>query len=256
MVAGPPDWHDRSSYDALLGQDCSGWAWEWLRRDPGYRQSAIGQLLAPGAKSSIDPGAARWGLHCYEDPDAGAGDARPLWRKDHLPGVISVSAKPGAGPDCFDVGRFGDLATMVASDCGIEHWLIADAQRTLRLDVTSGSLLRGPVQLAVSLEGFPGLDSKMAALARMVEFWRTGSFHCKGDVSKARAVRLARMLRIHDAVAAGATQRDIAEALFDPSVRQCRWRIERPTVRLQVQRLVRSARIMMAGGHRNVLGGY
>lgn len=249
----PADWRDRSAYDALLGQDRSGWAWEWLRRDPTYQRSAMRRLAASRTGPASNAGSVRWGLHRFEDPSVGAAGARPLWNASLLPGVVMLAASPGAGPDSFDLERFWDLATMAAGAGGGEHWLIADGRRSLRLDVTSGTLLKGPVNLTCSLAGFLSVEARIVGLEQFVELWRTGQLPRIGDLTRARAARLARLLRVRDALAAGATQRDIAEALFDPSVRHARWRIELPTVRLQVQRLVRSARTMMAGGYRGIL---
>ena len=62
------------------------------------------------------------------------------------------------------------------------------------------------------------------------------------------------MLRVHDALAAGANQREIAEELFGPAARAPRWRSEASTIRSQVQRLVRGARSMMDDGYRLLLG--
>ena len=31
-----PDWRDEAQYRHLLDVDRPGWAWEWLRRKPGY----------------------------------------------------------------------------------------------------------------------------------------------------------------------------------------------------------------------------
>lgn len=249
----PADWRDRSAYDALLGQDRSGWAWEWLRRDPAYRRPAMRRLAAFGTSPVSDAGAARWGLHRFEDPRKGAAGARPIWKAQLLPRVVMLAASPATGPDSFDLERFRDLATLAAGECGGEHWLIADGRRSLRLDVTSGTLLRGPVHLTCSLAGFRSLEAKIGGLEQFLELWRTGQLRRRGELTRARAARLARSLRVRDALAAGATQRDIAEALFDPSVRHTRWRIEQPTVRLQVQRLVRSARTMVAGGYQHIL---
>lgn len=63
------------------------------------------------------------------------------------------------------------------------------------------------------------------------------------------------MLRAHDALAAGASQREIAAVLLDEEALAPRWRVEAPSLRSKVQRLVRSARAMADGGYRLILGG-
>ena len=61
------------------------------------------------------------------------------------------------------------------------------------------------------------------------------------------------LLRAHDALAAGADQRDIAEALLSREAAQPKWRVGAPSLRSRAQRLVRGARLMAAGGYRELL---
>jgi hypothetical protein len=63
------------------------------------------------------------------------------------------------------------------------------------------------------------------------------------------------LLRTWDGLAAGADQRQLAEVLLSRSAGGPRWRAREPSVRSQVQRLVRSARAFAAGGYRVLLAG-
>lgn len=67
------DWRDPTNYKSLLTLDRSGWAWNWLRRNPDYI-ARTSQLLArrrleqPGTRLRVittsDAEEARdWGLH-------------------------------------------------------------------------------------------------------------------------------------------------------------------------------------------------
>lgn len=62
------------------------------------------------------------------------------------------------------------------------------------------------------------------------------------------------MLRTWYALAGGADQREIAEALLGRSAGEPRWRSREPSLRSQAQRLVRSARVLASGGYRELLG--
>jgi hypothetical protein len=55
------------------------------------------------------------------------------------------------------------------------------------------------------------------------------------------------LLRAFDALAAGASQRDIAQILLSASAGLPSWRVMSPSLRSQAQRLTRSARTMAAG---------
>jgi hypothetical protein len=59
-MTGPLDWHSRSFYDGLPGLRKAGWAWEFLRRNPGYRAD-FADADAP-AEAVPCARARRWGL--------------------------------------------------------------------------------------------------------------------------------------------------------------------------------------------------
>jgi hypothetical protein len=61
------------------------------------------------------------------------------------------------------------------------------------------------------------------------------------------------MLRAHDGLLAGASQRDIARVLLSRTAGEPRWRSRESSVRAQAQRLVRSARQISAGAYRLLL---
>ena len=60
-------------------------------------------------------------------------------------------------------------------------------------------------------------------------------------------------LSAHDALAAGADQREIAAVLLSIDAAEPRWRNRSPSLRSQVQRLVRGARRMGSGGYVELL---
>lgn len=61
-----------AAHDELVGLDRSGWAWEWLRRNPSYRVGAMkaaqpatsaGLIDLTGVEEATTQFAACWGLH-------------------------------------------------------------------------------------------------------------------------------------------------------------------------------------------------
>lgn len=253
--ASRPDWCDGGAYAGLAGLEPAALAWEWLRRDGGYRAAARVARGAAGSRSPVgvvQPGAAAWGLHAFEDPDRPAGDARPVWRAAWLPRVLPAAAlREGAGVDLFELERFAGLATLVRGRDGAEHLLLADGRASLRLDVTAGTLLAGPVRLAYHLAGLASARPPLDTLEGLLWLARHG--HLPRPRHGGRQRRLVLLLRTADALAAGASQREIAEVFVSPAVRAARWRTEAPSLRSQAQRLVRGARAMSAGGYRALL---
>ncbi len=235
-------------------------AWEWLRRREDYREAARRSLLpasSAGEPFSVldeQPGAARWALHRFEDPERAAPRARPVWRADAHRLVLRASADCDCDPlDAFRLKRLGNLATVVRAGSGAEHLLLSDGSRSLRLDVEGGSLLQGPVRLRYHLAGIETAEAPLLVLRRLLGLWRSGTFPNALYPPEARRERLVLILRAHDGIASGATQREIAAELLDREARSGRWRIAAPEVRSRVQRLVRAARKMAGGGYLSLL---
>ena len=254
--ARTPDWRDAEAYALLLEADRSIFGWEWLRRDPSYREAAERALeAARGRRLPGKPeGPQHWGLHAFEPPHLTVPDARPVWRADIHPYVLKVHAdRPLEGADSFELPRLRVSSTMVTSPDRQEHLLISDGLRTIRFDVLAGSLKGGPVQLRYLLAGFASAERPLLTLRRLLALRRTGRFSEALHPAQPRARRFVLMLRAHDAMATGATQREIAAKLLSAEAEEARWRVSAPTVRSRVQRLVRNARAMAAGGYVSLL---
>lgn len=247
------DWRDAAAYAPLLKADRSVFAWEWLRRDPAYRAAAE---RAEGGPSGWAGGElpARWGLHAFEAPHLAAPAARPMWCANIHPYVLEAEAAPAMDAcDVFELERLRGSTTLITAAGDREHLLISDGLRAIRLDVLSGSLRRGPVALHYRLSGFRSAERPLLTLRRLLALWRTGRFAAGVDAAEARAGRFVLMLRAWDALASGATQREIAAELLSPEAREARWRVDQSTVRSRVQRLVRNARATAAGGYVSLL---
>ena len=249
------DWRNAAAYAPLLKADRSVFAWEWLRRDPGYRAAAEqAREGASGSPADALFDAARWGLHAFEAPHLGASAARPVWRAEVHPYVLEADAALPADPcDSFELGRVHAITKLVTTPDGRERLLISDGFRTIRLDLLSGSSRQGPVSLQYRLSGFASAEQPLLTLRRLLALWRTGQFSAGLHPVEARAGRFVLMLRAHDALASGATQREIAAELLSAEASEARWRVSAPTVRSRVQRLVRNARAMAAGGYVSLL---
>ena len=228
------DWRDPAAYTALHGCGRPVFAWEWLRRSPAYRAAC--HMYDNAALRSCD--AAHFGLHRFEAPGLGFLEARPIWRADADPFVLIADA--GGGDDVFDIARFGTLATCHIDKSG-EHWLLSDGYRHLRLDIVRGTLRNRPVHLNFHVQGLTHLIPAISSLTRLVALDRTGRLVPALFPAERRAHRWALVMRTYDALVSGASQRSIAEVLFNLDVLP-RWRIEAPSYRRRVQRLVAAAR--------------
>jgi hypothetical protein len=245
------DWRDAAAYAPLLGADRSLFAWEWLRRDPRYIEAAAGAVSTNGRRSAS--AAAGFGLVEFEPPHLTVPDARPLWISRVHPYVLPVMRGRASGPrDRFDLERFRTIAKVAASEEG-GHLLLSDGLHTLRLDGPPGTFRGPPVCLRYLLEGLQAAESPLLTLRRFLVLCRRGRFSRALHPHEPRARRWILMLRAYDALAAGARQREIAEALLGRSTGEPLWRSREPSLRSQVQRLVRSARTLAGGDYRMLL---
>ena len=251
-TANLPHWRDEAAYAPLLDADRFFFAWEWLRRDPQYLAAAE-EALSSGPRDSDNAGARRFGLVAFEAPQLGVPDARPIWRSDIHPFV--VMAEPGktdAAVDALAWGRFSTITRVIAIE-DAEHLLLSDGLRAIRLDGPPGAFSSEPFCLRYAIEGLASAEPPLLTLRRFLVLFRMGHFSRSLHPREVRARRWIMMLRAHDALVAGADQRQIASELFSGSVAEPCWRSREPSVRSRVQRLVRSARRFALGGYRLLL---
>lgn len=231
MPAGRPraDWRDPSAYEWL--DDCGrhAFAWEWLRRQPDYQVAEEGEgTIAPV-----------FGLRNCPAFEADARAARPIWTAAVDPFLLISTARTCPSDECnFDIARVREHCTMATSADG-EHWLFGTAACPLRLDVSSGSLCDGPVALTVHIERLD--TAAIVALSRLIALARAGRWRRSHFPAERRAKRWSQVLRVHDALLDGASQRDIADALFGiESI--ANWRVNAAPWRRRSQRLVEATR--------------
>ena len=194
-----------------------------------------------------------WGLHAFEPPHLAVPDARPVWCAKAYPYVLTVDAIQSDGENAFDLQRVVAVSPVLVAARRREHLLLSDGHRAIRLDVQGASLAKGPVQLRYRLAGLSLAEAPLLTLRRFLAFVRSGRFSRTLYRPEARARRLVLMLRAHDALRSGATQREIAAELLSGEARADRWRVNAPALRSQVQRLVRDCRFMAEGGYASLL---
>lgn len=155
-------------------------------------------------------------------------------------------------PDALDLRALGVEAHVVRRRTG-EALLLRQGLRTLRLDARTGTFLDGAVRLRYSIEGIRNLGHQLLTLRRLVALRRLGRLPSSLYPIERRVDRWILVLRVLDAVSAGASQKQMAEALFGPARVLSDWRSNSDYLRLRVQRLVRTGTALVGGGYRSVL---
>jgi len=185
------------------------------------------------------------------------GAARIFFRAEVDPHVVLMEAEPALADDpvAVDFGAIGgDLFVQPTADGG-ERVLLRRDGLHLRVDLTAGTVLEGPVRPRVVLPGLWGIGPQLLTLKRLGVLARGSKLPPSLKPREKRAGRWARMLQALDGVISGGSHRDIAVAIFGTETVQSDWRGASDHLRLKVQRLVREARRLANGGFRAILKG-
>ena len=170
--------------------------------------------------------------------------------------MLEVRVTPAAGsdPEAIDLARLLRWATIVRGG-GREHVALSDGWHHIRLDVVDGSLVEeGPARLEYLLSGMTRVDAHILTLRRMLELWRTGRFSPRLHPPEPGLARRLEALRVGDAVAAGASYREMAGALYGEDLVRSEWRARSDFLLSRVRRRAEEAARMAAGGWRALLG--
>lgn len=190
-----------------------------------------------------------------ERPEVEAPDARIIWRADIDPSTLEACAHPvdKRDRDAVDAQMLSPWLTSVRDAAG-EHVVLSDGWRRIRIDITGGSLSAGgPVVLRYRLQGHASAQPKLLPLRRLVDLCRHRRFSVSLYPRDRRIDRWVALLRTRDAVADGASQRDILRVFFDeeatPGLENGRTR----SLQSRVRRLVAEAGRLAGGGYRTLL---
>lgn len=223
---------------------------------PGTRGRAAPR--AASGPSRACPSSIRFngGFIFAEHPGIAAPEARIIWQAELDPGTLRVAVIPvdRAGPDHLEVARLAPWLSVVIDGEGREHAVLSDGWRHVRIDVEAGSLVEGGlVMLEYRLVGLASAQSSASTLKRFLQLAIHRRFAASLFPPEPRMTRWLTLLRVSDALRAGASQREIGRALFGEERVDQEWDGRSDSLRSRVRRLVRDARAMAGGGYRALL---
>lgn len=195
------------------------------------------------------------GFTFAESPDRAAPEACILWRAERDPETILVIAEEtdDTDSDSIDFAILEPWLTVV-SKTAVEHAVLTDGWHRIRLDVMRGSLATGrPVCLHYQIHGTMSAEAKLLPLRRLLHLYRHGVF-TPALYPPARSMDQAlTVLRVHDAVQAGASHKEIARSIFGADLVAAEWNSDSDFLRSRTRRLVANARRMMRGRFKYLL---
>lgn len=171
------------------------------------------------------------------------------------PTVVAVRAAPtdAGDPDAFRVDAAESTATIARGIAGHEYIVLSDGWRRLRLDIVEGSASRGEwVRLDYRLSGFRALEPKLQTLRQLALLRRDGRLLPRLFPRPSGLSRRVEAIRVADALADGASYRDIAVVLFGEARVRTDWRTRSDYLLSRLRRRAAEARHMLAGGYRSL----
>jgi hypothetical protein len=170
--------------------------------------------------------------------------------------ALAVHADTGErSAAAFDLAKLASLANVVIGPDGTEYVTLSNGCQWLRIDALSGSLLSGQVGLRFANDRASGLVDLAKALSLLAFLTTYGRFPALPRQHRAFAKRQIDLLRTYDALVTGASQRDVAVALFGSDRVIADWNGPSDAMRSSVRRLCKSARALAKGGYKELLMG-
>ncbi|MDB5971126.1 MAG: hypothetical protein JWQ90_3576 [Hydrocarboniphaga sp.] len=238
-------WIPIAGYLHILLLDGPSLAWEYLRRNPEYRRDWQRYLRRPDALLPE-----RWGLRLFEDPASDARRVQPAWLPDP-DGLVPLHADDNPGAEAPPFRLWG-----IPGRKQMTH----DGRRLVLASFLGNQVIR----LAIARElrdGMPysyavraGLDARSRWRAVEAQLALLDSGSAEPAVPRPTRVLMAHMRSIQalDGVQAGASQREVAEALFGADEVADRWHAD-GELRAQVRHLIGRGREFMTNGYRRLL---
>lgn len=219
-------------------------AWEFLRRNPGYRADyALWRREERAPAAPIDR---RWGLRFAANPELPADQASVFWLPEVAPGVV-LRLEPRSFGDASDRARGLPKGQFVRAEDGL-HLRTAWGLQVL---VHGDDQPHGQMMVALAYDEHLRLRVRAVdALERL----SAGRPPPKSHLTDAQIQRLHRCLLALDSDMAGDSYRDIAARIFGlTAVGREPWKTA--SIRASTIRLVQAGRALMNGGYLQLLRG-
>ena len=254
------DWRSPEAADALKDLDRSAVAWEFLRRNPEFREHYTSilermELNVVSEEAGLTELSDRWGCYILRDPSLPANSGRMVWRPELLAVGVTLIAAPGRYSEAHQLSPsdVDDACADLRRGDG-RHVLLEDHEGGHRLwlpNVGTGDRLAG---LVVLDDKFPLRIAALRRLQRRLAGRSPGPLPKAWQLTRRHRWRLTLMLRALDGHLSPASYREIADTLFGAeAVTRYVWKTS--SIRAQTIRLVKDAMRMTKGGYRKLLSG-
>jgi Uncharacterized conserved protein (DUF2285) len=167
----------------------------------------------------------------------------------------------------IDFLRLPALSRLFIDADGLQIAIMRSGRRELVLRIAGDSILEGPVELSLRIDGVAGISraARTIPLANELLLRRTQVAPRSGQVWTGQSGsgssgtvppyyrRLRHALVALDGALAGARQREIAAAMFGYDIAEAAWRENDLSYKQRTRRAIQYGRLLSAGGYRTLL---
>lgn len=245
------DWACSAAYVYVLHLDPGSRAWEYLRRNPRYVRD-----WARCRRSASQRVAIRWGLASLVDPRLDAREVSPVWViGDVAPVTLVRDEMLHAQTDLDVVGRFSlwrlTGRKSLAEEGGGIRLVVNSSRKAVQLRL-GGHLSEGD-RFAYQISAIADERAARTALTELRGLMFTGWSRAPTAERPGRADLFhVRALQVLDGLTAGASQRELAVAVFGSAAVLRGWQPD-GALRAQTRYLIGRARSLMAREYRSLI---
>ncbi len=225
------NWRDKASYAYATKLSGLGWAWEFLRRNPRFRED-FAKTAVPARTKPQPAGSTlrRWGLLRADSPDRNGAVADIFWDPavcSHVLPLIAAATAPGAP----------------------RHVLIREGARRLQLVIQYTPWLAQDELLTQALIPRDALRRRQRLLASLNAYIFTGHLLEHPFENVPGAMRLTNVAQALDGALSNAAHREIAAAVYGERRVLTTWNDPGDHLRDAVRRSINRGRNLINGGY-------
>jgi hypothetical protein len=246
ITAEPSQWRSPAAYLYVLRLNRPMLAWEYLRRNAGYRED-WSRRQGVDARDPLP----HWQLEAFEDPKLDARLARPIWRLATERRVKLRAAEPGDEQQPFSLWTIPGPKRLVHDG---RRLLLNAYPGPDALHLMLGQDVHDGEPFEYVLTPRPDMDEQWRLIQKQQQLLTERESRTVAVLPRPDRVSLLHMRALHalDASADGASQREIAANLFGEEFAAANWHPD-SELRAQVRHLLRRARALIAGGYRSLI---
>jgi hypothetical protein len=244
--------------------DCTGWAWEFLRRNEDYKRDyRMNRAGHPIAVKHVSGAilyrlrrrfllAETWGLEMFADPNKSAHNTDVFWRPDLLTHQANCTSKPQFTSDQEQLSlRSFKAKRAVLVGFDHEEVVFQGCAKSATLDVLNGTFLFGEHCLTFQLEGINSATRHHQTM-QILKFFMTDQAYQIRETPRPNPKYLDYLIAL-DGRLAGRSYRDIALVLYGADAVGASWRDDTRGLKSKVRRAVDRGLALMNGGYRDLL---